>query len=358
MRIPTPETATTTRRGLLTGMLSASAMAAAKPGRNLIPTMTGPVPCTSLGTTLIHEHVLGFAGPGLRHVGYTPIPEELRSESVDFAVRLLNDAAKAGINTVVDLTPHRPIDLYQQIARRTTVRIVPSTGFYRRAKIPASWASMEDEKAMEDRMHKEVVQGIDGTSIRAGIMKVASEGAPLTDWEKKVFRAAARVQKATGVPIATHSGSRSAPEQHALLLESGADPRKIMLSHIDVGTRGRTERLKALLPLLKEGSYFEVDTFGQDFYTPWPDLTTFLRFFCDAGFANRLMISIDCNWHWEHGVKVFEGAEPPARDPNASRRTYAYMMTFAVPRLLESGFSKTEIDTFLIDNPRRIFSRL
>jgi predicted metal-dependent phosphotriesterase family hydrolase len=52
---------------------------------------------------------------------------------------------------------------------------------------------------------------------------------------------------------------------------------------------------------------------------------------------------------------VFEGAEAPTRDPNASNRTYAYMMTDAVPRLLQSGFSKKQIDTFLVDNPRRFF---
>ena len=52
---------------------------------------------------------------------------------------------------------------------------------------------------------------------------------------------------------------------------------------------------------------------------------------------------------------MFEGAEAPTRDPNASNRTYAYMMTDAVPKLLRSGFSKQEIDTFLIDNPRRFF---
>lgn len=255
----------------------------------------------------------------------------------------------------MDLTPHRPIDLYQQIASRTDVNIVPSTGFYRRAKIPSELAEMEEEQQMEDRMHKDVSEGIDGTSIRAGIIKVASEGAPLTDWERKVFRATGRVQAKTHVPIATHSGPPSAPEQHELLVRSGADPRLIMLSHMDVGTESHPERLKALLPLLKQGTYFEVDTFGQDFYTPWSHLVMFLRFFCDAGFAGQLFISVDSNWHWENGVRIFEGAEPPARDPNASKRTYAYMMTAAVPRLLESGFSKKEIETFLVDNPRRFF---
>ena len=64
---------------------------------------------------------------------------------------------------------------------------------------------------------------------------------------------------------------------------------------------------------------------------------------------------MDCNWHWQDGQKVFEGAEPPNADPHAADRTYAYMVTDAVPKLLKSGFSKKEIDTFLIDNPRRYF---
>lgn len=341
------------RRTLLGyGALAARPAAAKTP---MVSTMTGPVSCDSLGTTLIHEHLLWFAGPSLQHAGYSPIPDELRAQSVDFAVSLLNDAARAGIQTLVDLTAHRPIDLYQQIARRTSVKVVASTGFYRRAKIPKALADIEDEKQMEERMHKDVAAGIDGTSVRAGIIKIASEGTPLTAWEQMVFRAAARVQKSTGVPIATHAGPKSGIEQFDLLVRTGADPRRIMLSHMDVGTASRNDRLETLLPLVKQGAYLEVDTFGQEFYTPWTDLAYFLRFFCDAGHANRIFISIDCNWHWENGVKIFEGGEAPTRDPNASKRTYSYMMTFAVPKLLASGFTKKEIDTFLVDNPRRFF---
>ena len=321
---------------------------------SMVPTMKGPVPCDSLGTTLMHEHLLWFAGPRLDNPGYAPIPDDLRSETVDFVVSLLNDASRVGIETLVDLTPHRPIDLYEQIAQRTAVKIVPSTGFYRREKIPQWMAEMEDEKQMEDLMLKEATEGIGSTKIRAGIIKVAQERAPLSDWEKKVFRAAARAQKATGVPIATHCGS--APEQFEVLVQAGADPHRVFFSHVDVGRKGKPG--DQLLSIVKAGSYLEVDTFGQDFYTPWPELVSFLRALCDAGFTNRVIISIDCNWHWANGGKVFEGAEAPYFDPNASKRTYSYMMTDAVPKLLKSGFSKKEIDTFLIDTPRRFFCGL
>jgi phosphotriesterase-related protein len=210
---------------------------------------------------------------------------------------------------------------------------------------------MEDEKQMEERMLKEVTEGIDGTKIRAGIIKVAGGGG--TDWEKKVFRAAARVNKATGVPIATHSGS-DAFDQFNLLVKTGADPSRIFLSHVDVGRKGKPGDL---LTIAKEGGYLEADTFGQNFYTPWPELVSFLRSFCDAGLVNKVIISIDSNWHWENGKKIFEGAGPPNFDPNAANRTFAYMITDAVPMLLKSGFSMKEVNTFLIDNPHAYFSR-
>jgi len=317
----------------------------------LVPTLTGEVAPDKLGTTLMHEHVLWFGGPRLEDAGYMPIPDDLQSETVDFAVSLLNEAARVGINTVVDLTPFRPLNLYKRIADRTTVKIVPSTGFYRRAKIPKWMADIEDEKQMEELMLKELTEGIDGSKIRAGIIKVAGEGAALSDWEKKVFRAAARVQKATGCPIATHTGG--AFEQFDLLVKTGADPHRIFLSHVDVGRKGKPGEL---ITIAKEGGYLEVDTFGQEFYTPWNELVSFLRAFCDAGLANKIFISIDSNWHWENGKKIFEGAGAPNFDPNAANRTFGYMMTNAVPLLLKSGFSKTEIHTFLIDNPRNYFS--
>jgi len=317
----------------------------------LIPTITGRVASDKLGTTLMHEHILWFAGPMEENVGYTPIPDELLSETIDFVVSLLNDAARVGIDTIVDLTPFRPIDLYEQIARRTPVKIIASTGFYRRSKMPKWLADMEDEKQMEERMLKEVKEGIESTKIKAGIIKVA--GDKDTDWAKKVFRAAARVSKTTGVPIATHSGS-DAFDQFSLLVKTGADPQRVFLSHVDVGRKGKPGDL---LTIAKEGGYLEVDTFGQNFYTPWIELVSFLRSFCDAGFANKVIISIDSNWHWENGKKIFEGAGPPNFDPNADNRTFAYMITDAVPMLLKSGFSKKEVNTFLVDNPKHYFSK-
>jgi hypothetical protein len=75
-----------TRRAFVAQGLAAAGLAGAPSKQSTVSTMTGPVPCNSLGTTLMHEHILWFGGPKLTDSGYAPIPARLRSESVDFAV--------------------------------------------------------------------------------------------------------------------------------------------------------------------------------------------------------------------------------------------------------------------------------
>jgi predicted metal-dependent phosphotriesterase family hydrolase len=212
-----------------------------------------------------------------------------------------------------------------------------------------------NEQQMEEYMLREVTDGIAGTPIRAGILKVAGEKSPLTDWEKAAFRAAARVQKATRTPIGTHAIFEPR-EQFDLLVQSGADPEHVFLSHTEAefAWKGRKVKQMAeyLLSIAREGGSMLFNNFGFEFDTPWPDLVYLLRHLCDQGCSNRILISIDCNWEWKKGRIVFEAEEA---HPETAKRTYAYMMTDAVPALLKAGFSAKEIEIFLVDNPRRFF---
>ena len=309
-----------------------------------VPTLTGDVNPEGLGTTLMHEHVL-----------FGNIPSNLREASVEIAVALLNDAAAAGVQTLVDVTPWRDIALYQEIAARTTVQIIASTGYYVREKMPEHLRNMT-ELQMEERMFKDVTEGIDNTRIRAGIIKIAANSISLNDFEMKVFRAAIRVQKATRVPIGTHAWT-GVREQFDFLLKNGADMNHINFSHIEtkpgwVG-KSRTQIAEMFLPMVQEGSYLLFNNFSCEFYTPWEDMVFLIRYFCDKGYADRIMISEDCNWEWKYGKQVFEAEE---EHPEAAKRTYAYMLTHEVPMMLESGFTRDEIDTFLVTNPRNYFT--
>ena len=63
----------------------------------------------------------------------------------------------------------------------------------------------------------EVTEGIEGTGIRAGVIKLAS-GTVISPLERIFFTAAARVNRETGVPIITHTQlGTQGPEQAELL---------------------------------------------------------------------------------------------------------------------------------------------
>jgi phosphotriesterase-related protein len=305
----------------------------------------------NFGTTLVHEHLLFFNGAAPDDPGFQPIPDELKEKSVDYVVARLDEAWKAGIDTIVDVGPYRPMELYEKIAQRSKINIIVSTGFYRESTRPPWIVAMTEEQQMVDYMMKEITVGIENTRLKPGIIKVAQQKSPMSSWETKAFKAVAVVQKKTGIHVATHTGN--AVEQFNWLTKNGADPHRLYFSHVDVRRHGK---VGDLLPLLQAGSYLEVDTFGQSFYTSETELIDFIKSVCDAGFQKQLFISIDSNWHWVNGKVQYEGSEAPHFDKIAQSRTFTFMVNHAIPALLKAGFGLRDIHTFLVENPRRFFS--
>lgn len=310
-----------------------------------LQTVRGPIDTGEMGTTLIHEHVL------------FQFDDSRRAQSIDFAVQLLRDAQQVGVRTVVDLTPVRRIDWFADIARQVDVNIVACTGYYVDRLTPRLLAELSQAQ-MVDRMVRELTQGIDTTGVRAGIIKVAGNKPQLTPWEVQVFAAAARAQQETGACIATHAcaGSR---EQAAVLLRAGADLNHVFFSHVEAefGWEGRTvqEEASYLEEIARQGGSLLFNNFGFEFDTPWPDLTCLLHYLCDKGHAGKVLMSVDCNWNWNAEGRIEFEAE--REHPETRRRTFAYVMTEAVPMLLQAGFTEKDVHTFLVDNPRRFFER-
>ena len=92
----------------------------------IIPTLGGQVSTADLGMTLIHEHLL-----------FGDIPKEKENESIAFAVSLVKEAERVGINTIVDLSPTRNIRLYQAIASQVSMNLIVSTGSYINRLMPS-----------------------------------------------------------------------------------------------------------------------------------------------------------------------------------------------------------------------------
>ncbi|MGH7946962.1 MAG: hypothetical protein ACREH8_13915 [Opitutaceae bacterium] len=293
---------------------------------------------------LMHEHVL-----------HGVVPDELRDQSVEIAVGYLQDAARVGIDSLACLSPARDIRLYARIAERSPVRIVVCTGSYIFPRSSPTLQQMNEEQMFE-RMVREATEGIDGTKVRAGIIKVAAVKSPLTEWERAAFRAAGRAQRATGVPVGTHA-VYAPREQLDVLVAAGADPRRCFFSHPEntVGWEGRNLEQHAdyLTAIAKDGGSLLFNNFGLVKHTPWPDLVFMLRHLCDRGYADRVLVSVDLAWEWLAGKPIIQHSP---RYSEIQPRTYTYMMTDVVPALLKAGFSAQNIRTFLVDNPRHLFA--
>jgi phosphotriesterase-related protein len=315
-----------------------------------VATVRGPVDSADLGVTLIHEH-LCFAAP-----------PEWRQKAFDYQVELARAAVAVGVETIVDLTPVPDVASVLELQERVpALHLVLSTGAYLQGAPWTAAVADLDEEAMARRMLRNLTEGYEGfedTGVRAGIIKVASNTPQLTDWEKKNFRAAARVQQEAGVPIAFHSCS-GCREQMAYVRRHGANIAATFYSHIEAefGWEGRTREEEAayLAEVCEAGGALQFNNFDFEFDTPLEDFVFLLNHLEDRGVGDRLLISIDANWELDDEGRIWHEAQ--RKHPECGRRTYAYAVTDAVPMLMRSGVSLQRVSRYLIDNPRGLFER-
>src|SRR5262249_55154644 len=84
------------------------------------------------------------------------------------------------------------------------------------------------------RCVRDIAEGIDGTGVRAGIMKGGTGYNTFHEQDQKLMRVAALVQRETGVPVITHTEAGTLGwEQVRFLAEHGVPPERVCLSHMD-----------------------------------------------------------------------------------------------------------------------------
>ena len=354
-----------------------------------VQTVLGPVPAESLGVTLPHEHLFcdvtclfdppreaselgrAYSPFTLENLGwirqnYFRHYENLRLTDEETAIAEVLLFKRSGGATIVDVGPRGigrdPLAL-ARLARATGLNIVMATGFYVAAAHPPEIAGL-DVDALANLMLLELREGsLDvrvgngahdwnsfhrSTGVRAGIIKVGCSH-PLMSAERKTLMAAARAQRASGAAITVHVGrsDRSALDIVELLRNSGADLSRVVLGHLDL----RIEKGETLKALAETGCYLEFDLFGHEIShyplaardmpndTMRMDLLDRVR---SLGRLERILISHDiCT---KHRLVKYGG------------HGYSYLQTSIVPRLLDRGFSRVEIDTIMIGNPARVLA--
>ena len=311
-----------------------------------INSVLGPLDTSELGFTLSHEHVL-VSSAGIQHV----YPEFIdREATIERAVAQLTEAYGEGLRTIVDVTTidlGRDIRMLEEVSHETGVQIICATGTWR--DIPrVFWTATPDMIA--PLYIREIQQGIEGTGIKAGIIKVANDVGGVTAEGEIILRAAARAQKATGVPISTHTWApeRVGEQQVRIFEEEGVD-----LGRVYIGHSNDTTDTGYLIGLLERGVWIGLDRFpgGRTAGTPnWEGRTDTAKKLIDAGFGNRIMLGHD--WSVTLTIASKEAQEDRRRyNPDG----YLFVTRNVLPRLREMGVSENTITRIMVDNPRRFF---
>lgn len=337
----------------------------------MVTTVLGEIEKEDLGVTLPHEHLL----IDLRMLVNKPDPaqspefyEKLRMDNLwrikgdPYALEdnaLLDDKEQAvaemaayraaGGRSVVDVTLRSigrdPLAL-REISRRSGVHVVMGCGQYIGAahekKVETSTA---EELAAE--MIGEILEGADGTDVRAGVIGEIGTSEVISENEWKCVDAAAMASLQTGKSIHVHTAlfERNGFAVCDRLTALGVKPERIAIDHVDAKTDP-----DYILALLDRGVYVEFDNFGKEFYVPKDskvlrmsfdyDTTRVkvLKMIAERGHLDRVLISNDIclkNMWYQYGGNG-----------------YFHMLHNIIPMLRDYGFTQEQIVRLYEKNPQ------
>ncbi len=323
----------------------------------MVNTVTGEIPVRALGRTLMHEHLfIAFGG-----AEFDPMARFDRAGFIEEAVRRLAELREAhGVKSLVDPCPielGRDAGMLKEISEKSGVHIVCTTGFYfEEMGLPPYWRARTTEEIAELYI-REITHGIGETGIRAGAIKVATGAPVITELEKKFLAAACLAQRASGVPIITHTQDGvGAPEQQRLFADGGVAAHRCLIGHCCGNADPAYHRR-----VVDGGSYIGFDRIGILRLQPDEVRADNLAKLVRDGFRAQIMMSQDrhCGWLGKLQRQV-TGEEQARMDALRAQGKwpppYTYMFTDFMPMLKARGVSEADIAVMLDDNPRRIFS--
>jgi len=326
------------------------------PGRRgTVNTVRGPIDTAKLGLTLSHEHICASSA-GM----WQAWPQMFggRDQFVREAVDRLKQAKDEGLDSIVDVTTidlGRDIRLIEEISRKSGVQVVACTGHW---LDPSRSMNARTVEELTDFFVREIEVGIEGTDIKAGVIKVANGGAMIDGFGEKLLRAAARASKTTGVPVTTHSPARQRTgEKQAAIFESeGLSPSKVCIGHSD------NSEADYRVGLIKRGYYLGMDQLpgglppAPGTPPPQPPPLTLeerlagIKALVDAGFAPQMMLSND----WSLAMSLQSTATDAIRKAG-NPDGILFMIRKAIPGLKRVGVSDQAIRTMTVESPKRFF---
>ena len=313
-----------------------------------VETVRGPVDADSLGRTLMHEHVFVLNEEVRRNY-----PADWgEDDRVDDAINKLNALAARGCQTIVDPTVlglGRDIHRIRRVADGTELNIIVATGLYTYNEVPLYFKFRTPGADGVDPMTRlfveDITSGITGTGVKAAFLKCAIDDQGLTPGVERVMRAVGRAHAETGAPVTVHTHPHSGTGRDAVrvLREEGADLTKVVLGH-----SGDSTDLDYLTELADAGCLLGMDRFGLDMITPFEDRVDTVAAMCSRGYAGSMVLS--------HDASCYIDWFPPEVIPLfAPAWHFEHLFDDVLPALRSRGVTEAQIETMLVDNPRRYF---
>jgi phosphotriesterase-related protein len=321
------------------------------PQLDRVQTVTGLARPDELGRTLIHEHVLvGFPGWDLD----ANAPKFRRAEAMARAIDQMHQLRDVGVGTFVDPCPMdlgRDVEFLAELSQRSGIRIVCTTGAYFEAEgITYTFRHLPVEEITAIYI-KEITAGIGETGIRAGAVKIATGAHQVSDYERKLVTAGARAARETGVPLISHTQEASCGhDQIDIVTGEDVAPERLVVGHSDGIDDHEYHR-----SLAARGAFVGFDRFGITIIVPDEVRVKNVLKLAQAGYVRNILLSHDSIVCWLGRPVPFGNTfeDVLALVPDWRPTT---ILTKIVPQLRAGGLSDADIDTILVDNPRRLFA--
>ncbi len=319
-------------------LITAGGLVGMRKKTETVMTVTGAVPANQLGRTLVHEHFLvDFIGAD--KVSYDRWERKAVLEKV---MLYLEELREFKVRTIFDCTPAylgRDVQLLQMISDKSGLHVVTNTGYYGAVdnKYLPPHAFTETAVQLAARWTREFEQGIDGTGIKPGFIKIGVNPGNLSPLHQKLVQAAALTHKATGLTICSHTGKAlPAFEEIAILESMGVNPAAFVWVHAQ-----EEKDVAAYSRAIKKRSWVSLDGIAWgavDQYAEW------LLALKHKGMLNGVLLSHDAGWY------------QPGEPGGGNYRGYTNIFKQLFPLLQKKGFTDNDLDQLLIKNPAKAFA--
>jgi phosphotriesterase-related protein len=319
-----------------------------------IQTLGGPLDTSRLGRVLMHEHIFNISlevqGSWPGYHGWDPEVE------IPKAQKALGELKQAGYDTIVELSVlglGRDVHLMQRAVEGTGLQVTVATGVYTYDVLPRMWhfsgpgTLLGGDEPLDELFKRDIVEGIQGTDIKAAMLKCAIDAAGPTDHVVRVMRACCRVHNQTDTPLTIHTHPETERGLDALkiLEEEGVDPHRVVLAHC-----GDTADLDYLEKLVESGAILGMDRFGLNIILPFEERVATVATMCERGYADRMILS--------HDTMCFTDWFPPElHDQVTPDWHYLHIEQDVLPALRERGVTDDQITQMLVHTPRDFFER-